>query len=61
MNFFMVFDIDIHQLNLGEFRILICMKFHSKNVLFCICLIMNAQYKKNQRKSHFHIKEEEIL
>jgi hypothetical protein len=40
----MMYDIDIHQLNLGQLRILkkldeIPLK---KNVCFCICLVMNA-------------------
>jgi len=44
VNFFMVYDIDIHRLNLGQFKNL---KFLNeipfKNVFFYICLIMNAQ------------------
>jgi hypothetical protein len=33
----MVYDIDIHQLNLGPFRILNFLdEIHSKNVFFCI-------------------------
>jgi hypothetical protein len=41
---FMVYDIDIHQLNLREFRTL---KFldeisFKKCVFFCICSVMNA-------------------
>ncbi len=35
MNFFMVYDIDIHHLNLGKLKIYnFWMKFHSKNVFF---------------------------
>jgi hypothetical protein len=41
--FFMAYDIDMHQLNLQKILILIFwMKLHSKNVLFCICLVMYA-------------------
>jgi len=37
VNFFMVYDIDIHELNLGQFKDLkFWMKFHSKNVCFFI-------------------------
>jgi len=40
---FMVYDIDIHQLNLGEFRNLNFLdENHPKNVFFCICLVTNA-------------------
>jgi hypothetical protein len=35
--FLMMYDIDIHQLNLEKFRNnFFWMKFHSKNVFFCI-------------------------
>jgi hypothetical protein len=41
--FFMLYDIDIHQLNLGQFKILIFLdEIPFKNVFFFICLIMNA-------------------
>jgi hypothetical protein len=37
VKFFMMYDIDIHQLNLGN--LIFLMKFHSENVFFFICLI----------------------
>jgi hypothetical protein len=41
--FFMVYDIDIHQLNLEKCKNLkVLDEFHSKDVFFCIFLIMNA-------------------
>jgi hypothetical protein len=43
VNFFMVYDIDIHQLNLGQFKNLNFLdEIPFKNVFFCICLIMTA-------------------
>jgi len=39
-NFFMVYNIDIHQLNIGNYKFLkFWIKFHSKNVFFGICVV----------------------
>jgi hypothetical protein len=59
----MVYDIDIHQLNLGKFKILIFLDEISfkKYVFFHFfsneCIIISFFRKKN----HCHIKEEEAL
>jgi hypothetical protein len=43
VNVFMVYDIDIHQLNLGQFRNLKFLdEIPLKKYVFCICLVMNA-------------------
>jgi len=60
--FFMVYDIDIHELNLGPFRYLKFLDESSfrKCVFFAFlnnkCIIISFIRKKN----HYHIKEEEI-
>jgi hypothetical protein len=43
VNFFTVYDIEIHQLNVGKFTNLKFLdEISFKNVFFFICLVMNA-------------------
>ncbi len=57
----MVYDIDIHELNLGPFKDL---KFSDEiSIKRCVFAFWttNALYIYKGKKNHYHIKEEDIL
>jgi hypothetical protein len=62
VNVFMVYNIDIHQLNLRPFKNLkFWMKFHSKFVFVFAFLSNKCIIVFSFKENHYHIKEEEIL